>query len=585
MSDMKYDSVKILMAELLFPHVLSGDSGGDVEYYEDLYPPRNLPDGAAVTRLGPSPTGFIHLGNLYTAFMNQKLANETEGICYLRIEDTDNKREVKGAVGSLISSLNHFGIKFDEGVDINENGDGTYEKGDYGPYFQSSRKEIYHTFVRKLILEGKAYPCFLTEEEIEEIRANQERKKQTPGIYGAYAKYRAITPAEAGDMIAKKKSYVIRLNAEYYKDDKESVFTKEVSGMSENTSDGTVSIIDGIRGKLTFPQNEMDVVILKSDGIPTYHFAHVVDDHLMRTTHVIRGEEWISSLPIHVALFKALGFNLPEYCHSTVLMKIDGEKKRKLSKRKDPELSLGYYREEGYHPKAILEYLLTVINSNFEEWRAENPDLSIEDFNMTTDKMGVSGILFDLEKLKDISKDVLVKISAEEIAKFLLDWSRKFDSDMFSVFSEDNEKLLKIIDLGRDGAKPRKDFAYAKQIRDFVSYYYDECFKIEENVPENIPSGDASVLLKQYLEGYKHDDDRTLWFDKIRELAVSNGYAAKPKEFKKEPDKYKGHVGDVSTVIRLAIVGRTNSPDIYEIQQILGEECTRARISSAIETL
>ena len=580
---MKYSSTQNLMAELLFPNVMRFESGGDTAYFEEKYPSRDLPEGATVTRLGPSPTGYIHLGNLYTAFMNQKLANQTQGVCFLRIEDTDNKREVAGAVGSLISSLSHFGIKFDEGVALKESADGTYETGEYGPYFQSSRKEIYHTFVRKLILEGKAYPCFLTEDEINEIRTNQEKKKLNPGIYGQYAKYRDVSPSEVSGLL-KKKKYVIRLNADYAKTNIDKSFIYEVAGLEENAAEGTVSVLDGIRGELTFPQNAMDVVILKSDGMPTYHFAHAVDDHLMRTTHVVRGEEWMSSLPIHLALFKALGFDLPIYCHSTVLMKIDGDRKRKLSKRNDPELSLEYYREDGYHPRAILEYLLTIINSNFEEWRAANADAPIDEFYMTTEKMGVSGMLFDLEKLQDISKDVLVKIPAEELYDYLVKWARKFDRDAYYEFSADKGKLLKILDLGRDGPKPRKDFAYASQIRNFVSYYYDDFFEIEEDVPENISSEDAKILLKGYLEGYNHSDDRTVWFDKIRELAVANGYAAKPKEYKKEPDKFKGHVGDVSTVIRLAIVGRTNSPDLYEIQQIIGEECSRARLASAIES-
>jgi glutamyl-tRNA synthetase len=322
----------------------------------------------------------------------------------------------------------------------------------------------------------------------------------------------------------------------------------------------------------------MDVVLLKSDGIPTYHFAHVIDDHLMRTTHVIRGEEWISSLPVHVALFGALGFSLPLYCHSTVLMKMDGGGKRKLSKRKDPELSLEYYRSEGYHPKAILEYLLTVINSNFEEWRAGNPEAHIEDFNMTPEKMGTSGILFDLDKLSDVSKEVLARLPAGEIADFLISWAAAYDAGAGAVMAADRVRLAKILDIGRTGAKPRKDLDYAKRIWDFINYFYDDYFKIKDSPPENVPEKDLSLILKSYADSYAHGDDRDAWFGKIRALATELGYAAKPKDYKKEPDKYKGHVGDVSTVIRIALTGRATSPDLYEIQQILGEEKTLSRI-------
>jgi glutamyl-tRNA synthetase len=417
--------------------------------------------------------------------------------------------------------------------------------------------------VRKLILEGKAYPCFLTEDEINEVRTRQEREKRTPGIYGEWAKYRDLSCEEYAKRIEAGQNYVVRLRAEAEPAD-------------------TIEIVDGIRGRLTMPANVMDVVLLKSDGLPTYHFAHAVDDHLMRTTHVIRGEEWLSSLPIHVALFRALGFELPIYCHSTVLMKMDGDKKRKLSKRKDPELSLEYYRSEGYHPKAIVEYLLTVINSNFEEWRAENPDTPIDTFEMTTEKMSVSGILFDLEKLRDVSKEVLVKIPATELADFVIRWAAMYKSEAHGALAADRDRLARILDIGRDGDKPRKDLSHAQQIFDFISYFYDEFFEIRESYPAEIPSGDVPILLQGYLNTYEPADDRDVWFEKIRTLATENGYAAKPKDFKKEPDRYKGHVGHVSSVIRVALVGRSSSPDLYEIQRILGAEKVRSRIQAAI---
>jgi glutamyl-tRNA synthetase len=328
----------------------------------------------------------------------------------------------------------------------------------------------------------------------------------------------------------------------------------------------------------------MDVVIKKADGLPTYHFAHVIDDHFLRTTHVIRGEEWLASLPIHIALFGAVGFEPPTYCHTAVLMKIDENgTKRKLSKRKDPELSLSYYTSEGYHPRAIEEYLLTIINSDFEEWRAENPEAPTSDFTMTTEKMGVSGILVDIEKLNDVSKNTLINIPATDLADFMEEWAKEARPELVQVFKDNRETLVKAIDIGRFGDKPRKDLAYAGQIFDFLSFFFDDYFKVVDEAPENVPAGDVKVLLEAYLASYDHSDDRDVWFDKIRTIAVENGYAAKPKDFKKNPDEYKGHVGDVSTVIRLALVGRTSSPDVYEIQQILGEEKVKARIKAMID--
>ncbi|WP_027399204.1 glutamate--tRNA ligase [Anaerovorax odorimutans] len=540
------------LADMLFPNI-----NKQPEEYEERYPERNLPDGAKVTRLGPSPTGFIHLGNLYGAFVDERLAHLSDGIFYLRIEDTDDKREVEGAVEAVISSLDYFGLKFDEGATISG------EKGSYGPYHQSKRGEIYQCFVKLMIQKGQAYPCFLTEDEITKIREEQESQKLTPGIYGKWAKHRNLSLEEVEKRINAKEQYVIRFR-------------------SEGSLENYFSIEDGVRGTLSMPENNLDVVILKKTGIPTYHFAHVVDDHLMRTTHVIRGEEWLSSLPIHVALFNAMNWELPTYCHSTVLMKMEGETKRKLSKRKDPELSLNYYKSEGYHPAAVREYLLTILNSNFEEWRIENPESSIDEFNFTTDKMSNSGTLFDLDKLNDISKEVLVKIPASELCQFLIKWASEHEPELENLFKGNEDYLTKILDLGRSGKKPRKDLIYAKQIFEFISYFYDDYFKREDKDPENITLEDHNAILSAYLESYDHNDDQNEWFNKIREIAKSNGYAEKPKDFKKNPDMYKGHVGDVSTVIRIALMGRSMSPDIWEIQQILGEERTRERIKSCI---
>lgn len=552
----------IELSELIYPEI------ANVTDYEAMYPKRNLPEGAKVTRLGPSPTGFIHLGNLYGAFVDERLAHQSNGVFYLRIEDTDDKRFVENAVETIISSLAFFGIKFDEGV--TEHGD----VGSYGDYTQSHRGEIYRFYAKKLLAEGKAYPCFLTEEEISEIREKQEKEKIAPGIYAGWSKYRdwdkdpeiqklVTDHIDAGD------PFVIRLKSDG---------TPNATGEDIKRN----KVVDGIRGTLDVPENFQDVVIIKTTGIPTYHFAHAVDDHLMRTTHVIRGEEWLPSLPIHVELFEKLGFELPVYCHTAQLMKIgeDGNK-RKLSKRKDPELSLDYYRDQGYHPAAVREYLLTILNSNYEEWRMENPEADIDEFKFTTEKMSNSGALFDLDKLNDVSKEAMLHIPAYEIAEFLKDWSLEFAPEYGYVF-DDMDLLVKILDLGRDEKKPRKDLVCARQIMEFISYFYDQSFKVIDEVPTEAEA-DKVKILGEYLSSYNHADTQEEWFNKIREIATNLGYAAKPKDYKKNPDDYKGHVGHVSTVIRLALVGRAQSPDVWAIQQIMGEDMVKARINRMIE--
>ena len=552
----------IELSELIYPEIANDTD------YEAMYPKRNLPEGAKVTRLGPSPTGFIHLGNLYGAFVDERLAHQSKGVFYLRIEDTDDKRFVENAVETIISSLAFFGIKFDEGV--TEHGD----VGSYGDYTQSHRGEIYRFYAKKLLAEGKAYPCFLTEEEISEIREKQEKEKIAPGIYAGWSKYRDWDKDPdieklVIDHISDGDPFVIRLK---------SYGTPNATGEDIKRN----KVVDGIRGTLDVPENFQDVVIIKTTGIPTYHFAHAVDDHLMRTTHVIRGEEWLPSLPIHVELFEKLGFELPVYCHTAQLMKIgeDGNK-RKLSKRKDPELSLDYYRDQGYHPAAVREYLLTILNSNYEEWRMENPEADIDEFKFTTEKMSNSGALFDLDKLNDVSKEALLHIPAYEIAEFLKDWSLEFAPEYGYIF-DDVDLLVKILDLGRDEKKPRKDLVYARQIMEFISYFYDQSFKVIDEVPAEAEA-DKVKILEEYLSSYNHADTQEEWFNKIREIATNLGYAAKPKDYKKNPDDYKGHVGHVSTVIRLALVGRAQSPDVWAIQQIMGEDMVRARINRMIE--
>lgn len=545
------------LAEILFP-----DVDKTPEYYEEVFPKRELPEGAKVTRLGPSPTGFIHLGNLFGAFADERLAHQSSGIFYLRIEDTDDKRFVDGAVDVIINSLRFFDIRFDEGASAEG------ETGSYGSYTQSKRGPIYRCFAKKLISEGKAYPCFLTEEEIASIRAEQEAIKANPGIYGKWAKSRNLTIEEIEEKLSAGLPYVIRLKSD-----------GDMSLPEDQIKRFRVE--DAIRGTLDMPVNDQDTVLLKANGIPTYHFAHVVDDHLMRTTHVVRGAEWLPSLPIHVELFEKLGWELPVYCHTAQLMKIgeDGNK-RKLSKRKDPEPSLDYYRKLGYHPAAVREYLMTILNSNFEEWRIANPDADMNEFNFTTEKMSNSGALFDLNKLNDVSKDVLLKVTASDLADFLQNWSEEFRPELSYMF-EDRKYLERILDIGRHESKPRKDHIYADQMVENLSYFFDSTFRIQEDFPAEA-ADDADTILEKYLESYNHSDSQDQWFDKIRRIASDLGYAAKPKDFKKHPEEYKGHVGHVSTIIRIAVMGRSQSPDVWEIQQILGEFRTRERIKACL---
>ena len=551
------------LAELLFPHI-----DKTPEYYEEMYPLRDLPEGAKVTRLGPSPTGFIHLGNLYGAFVDERLAHQSDGVFFLRIEDTDDKREVEGAVEIIINSLRFFGINFDEGASMEG------DIGKYGDYTQSHRGPIYQCFAKKLVSEGKAYPCFLSEEEIAEIREEQQAIKANPGIYGKWARSRNLTLEEIESKIQAGEKFVVRLKSDGNLDLPDDQIRK-------------ISVKDAIRGELVMPGNDQDTVILKQTGIPTYHFAHVVDDHLMRTTHVVRGAEWLPSLPIHVELFEKMGWEPPIYCHTAQLMKIgeDGNK-RKLSKRLDPELSLDYYRKEGYHPRAVREYLLTILNSNYEEWRMANPDADIDEFEFTTEKMSNSGALFDLNKLNDVSKETLLKVSASDLYDFLKAWADEFrpDDEGVKVMLKDRAYLERILDIGRNAERnPRKDHIYADQMVKNLSYFFDETFEVEDEMPAEVVAHDeVSTVIKKYLETYDHSDDNETWFNKIRAITDELGYAVKPKDFKKHPDEYKGHVGHISTVIRVALMGRQQSPDIWEIQQILGEGRVRARLEKFV---
>ena len=540
------------LAELLF-----GGIDKTPEYYEEKYPKRSLPEGAPVTRIGPSPTGFVHLGNLYNAIIGERLAHQNGGTFFLRIEDTDAKREVEGAVELVISAMDFFGIHFDEGASV----DG--DNGAYGPYRQRLRKEVYQCYAKELVKKGLAYPCFCSEDDLSKMREEQISDKLNFGYYGKWAKCRDLSIDDIKKRIENGDKYVLRFK-------------------SNGDENNHVEVYDGIRGMLNVSENYQDFVLLKSDGIPTYHFAHVIDDHLMRTTHVVRGEEWLSTLPIHVQLFDALGFDRPVYCHTAVLMKMDGDTKRKLSKRKDPELGLEYYRSEGYAPRAVWEYLMTVLNSNFEEWRLENPDAPIDDFKFSLDKMSNSGALFDIMKFEDVSREVLLRTPANKIYDEFSDWLKEYDPEFYKLFTRDKNYSEKIIDVGRNGNRPRKDLTSWKQARDFFSFYFPETFKVEDEFPERGSKEDRYKILKQYLTSFNIKDDNSEWFQKIRDITESMGYAVKPKDFKKNPDMYKGSVSDVSGVIRVAITGRTNSPDLWEICQIIGEDEMTRRINLAI---
>lgn len=544
------------LAERLFPDVTT-----TVDDLEARYPARDLAEGARVTRLGPSPTGFIHIGNLYGALIDERLAHQSGGRFLLRIEDTDDKRKVEGAEALIIRAMEYFGIHFDEGVTLSG------DKGDYGPYHQSERVEIYQAVAKHLVAQGKAYPSFATEEDLAKIREAQEAQKLNTGYYGKWATDRNLTLEEIEEKLAAGEEWTLRLRAD---------------GNPEETH----AIPDGIRGHVTIHPNDQDFVLLKTNGVPTYHFAHVCDDHFMRVTHVVRGEEWLATLPFHIELFETLGWEHPVYCHTAHLMKIDeAGTRRKLSKRKDPEMALSFYEEKGFFPEAVREYIMILLNSDYEEWRLANPDTPLEDFPVHLDKMATSGALFDMVKLEDVSKETLVRLDEATIADFVIAWAEKYQPDVASVIAPQRDDFVKLLAIGRDGKKPRKDLMNAEQIVQFTKYFFDKWFTQEDALPENIPAEEAAAILEDYLATYDHSDDNETWFGKIRTITEERGYAVRPKDYKKNPDAYKGHVGDVSTVVRLAITGRRNSPDIWAIQQVLGEEKTIARVKRMIASL
>ncbi len=544
------------LAELLFADVTT-----TIADLEAKYPPRALPEGARVTRFAPSPTGYLHLGGLFGALTDVMTARRSGGVSILRIEDTDKKREITAGVTAIISGLDAFGVKFDEGM----TGEDT-EQGDYGPYKQSERVFIYHTVAKELVAKGLAYPCFMTEQELSDMRAQQEAEgTDIWGCFGKWAKYRDLSYEEVEQRIHAGQPWVLRLR-------------------SDGDASHRVAFDDMIRGRIEMPENIIDEVLLKSDGIPTYHFAHVCDDHFMRVTHAVRGEEWIPSTNKHIAMFKACGFKPPKYAHSPVIMKIDENDgtKRKLSKRKDPEAAVGYFVERGFPKEALIDYLLTLMNSGFEDWRRANPTQDSYTYQFDIKKMSVSGCLFDMAKLCDISKNVISLMSAEEIYGRVAEWAKTYDAELAGALTNDPEKAKAIFAIGRGGKKPRKDFAVYSEVRAYIGFFYNEFFAVTDSIGEH-NKDDVTACLMTYLETYSEADDKDAWFDKVKAVADKNGYCSDMKAFKADPTAYKGSVADVSGFIRLAVTGRLNSPDLYSVIEIIGKDEMQRRIMSFIK--
>ena len=539
---------RIELAELIFPNIKNNR-----EYYENMYPERNLPEGAMVTRFGPSPTGFVHMGSLLVAFIDAIYAKQSQGKFFLRIEDTDQKRSVENGIEGIFNDLKAFDIIPDESP---------LAGGEYGPYIQSERNEIYQTYVKDLIIQGYAYPCFMKEEEIASIREEQEINKTKLGIYGHYAVDRDLDLEEVKSRIAAGEEYVLRLK-------------------SPGNANNTVELVDCIKGKMKFPEHDMDTVLLKKDGTPTYHFAHAIDDHLMHTTHVIRGDEWVSSVPLHIQLFQILGFKQPEYAHIAPVTKKEEGTIRKLSKRKDPEAKVSYYEEVGLPIEAVKLYLATILNSNFEEWYLNNTDKKIEDFTFTFDKMAIGGTLFDLDKLNNISKTYFSRKSGEEVYEETLKYTEKFDKEYNQLLKDNKEDMIKFLSIEKDGDRPRKDIAKYSDVKEEFSYAIDSIFKAENfSKLESEKTYDVELVRNYVNTKLNLDVTNDEWFQAVKEYAIENGFAASPKDYKKEPELYKGHVGDLCEAIRVMVTGRTKSPDLFSIMKVLGKDRINERINS-----
>ncbi|HYF83741.1 MAG TPA: glutamate--tRNA ligase [Clostridia bacterium] len=535
------------LADLLFP-----DTERAPQYYELLYPKRNLTEGAKVTRFAPSPTGYVHMGSLYASLVSERIAHQSNGVFFLRVEDTDKKREVEGGVTNIVRALSSFGVNFDEGVtDVDE------EKGGYGPYKQSERVGLYKVFAKQLVEKGFAYPCFCSEEDLNKVRAQQEENKLQIGYYGEYAVHRNFTLEQVKEELSKGKSFVLRVKAPQ-KPDSRFIFK------------------DLIKGDVEMPENDQDMVLLKSDGLPTYHFAHVVDDHLMRTTHVMRGDEWLPSAPLHIQLFEMFEWEKPNFAHISPVMKIEGSSKRKLSKRKDPEADVSFFREQGFPSVSVIEYLVNLINSDFEDWRRDNPEEPNTNFKIELEKMSVSGAMFDIVKLADISKDLIAYMSGEEIYSAALEWAKEYDSELAALLGRDEQYAKRILNVDRGGEKPRKDFAKWLDVKPSIFYFFDELFAKDVeggyNFPETMSQEEIKRIISEYAKVYTHTDTKDMWFDRVKEFCEAMGYSKDVKTFKKNPGSYKGHVGDVTGAIRVAVANRKNTPDLYEVMQVMGEK-------------
>lgn len=542
------------LADLIFPDIKKS-----VADYEKEYPERNLKEGAKVTRYAPSPTGFMHIGNFYSSVINYVLAKQSGGVFFLRNEDTDSSRELSGAVEYIRHVLEHYHINPDEYEyrDINK------EAGNYGPYIQSERKDIYHAFIKELVSQGKAYPCFLTQEEMDEIRATQTAGKKRIGIYGKYAKYRDLSPVDAMERIKSGEKYTVRLKS---------------SGNFFNK----FKFNDLVFGEMEFPENDIDIPIMKSSNLlPTYHFAHLVDDHLMRTTHVVRGQEWMSSVPVHYELFKTFGFKMPKYIHTPLILKKDGDKIRKISKRLDPEARMTYYEEKGYPIYSLIEAIMTIANSNYEQWREGHPDADFTEFEFSPKKMSSAGALFDLDKLDNISKNYLSKLKASEVFDGLDEWSKIYDTDFNALINKHKDYTISVLNIEREQKKPRKDFACFSEVKDNIWYMYNELFGgaiFDFSFLKHVE--DAKEIISTYLNEYFDiNDDKDTWFNKIKELTEKMGYCSNMKEYKENPDNYRGSTADISNVIRVALTTKLTTPDLYEIINILGDAEVRSRFS------
>lgn len=540
------------LAQLMFPNITKTPAD-----YEEIYPVRNLSKNARVTRFAPSPTGYMHIGNMFSCLIDRLAAATQDSVFMLRIEDTDKKREVEGAIEKITDGLSAFGIFPTEGVVATDK-----ETGAYGPYKQSMRKDIYQSFAKSLVLKGFAYPCFCTEEELNALRERQEKEGANPGYYGKYASCRNLGIEEIEEKIKAGMPYTVRLR-------------------SDGDENKKIFVEDQIKGKIEMPENIQDLVLLKTDGIPTYHFAHAVDDHLMRTTHVVRGDEWISSLPLHIQLFKLLGYKPPKFAHISPIMKLDNGNKRKLSKRKDPEAGVTFYIEQGFPADGVIEYLMTLANSNFEDWRKANPTADKYSFPFSFKKMSSSGALFDMLKLNDICKNVISLMSAEEVYNNTVKWAKEYDSELFELFDKNPEYAKTVLNIDRETPKPRKDIVKWSDVKDYVSYFYDELYENKPTLPENVNSEDAVAVLSAYEKVFDENDDKDTWFAKIKDICEPLGFTPNVKEYKKNPEAYKGHVGDVSTVIRVAVTGRANTPDLHAILAVLGKDRVIARIDEA----